>query len=122
MSHNLKSLQAEWYVKLAESGFKDIENDKGLLINWSGSALRDDIKPITSKREYSSKLFKESQAEYYRLAAQHLHDGKFKSVLDKVIWSYHVGGLSFRRISEIVFKSKDCIQYKIDIMRKGFKL
>lgn len=118
-----KKLLDEWYGpngQLARSGFKDIENDKGLLITWSGSPLPEEMKPITSKTDYSSKLYKESQAEYYRMARQFLYSKRFPSLLDKRIWRRHANGKTITVISEEIGKSRNSIQYRITKMRKAF--
>lgn len=117
---NLKTLQKKWYRKLQQVGFKDIENSKGLLKVWSGAPLDENLPAITSKTGYSSKIFKESQQEYYRLAGQYYYDKEFKSSRDKEIWRLHALGSSLIDIAAEMRMSKGSIQYRIERMRKEF--
>jgi hypothetical protein len=104
-----KQLKKKWYSKLAASGFKDIEDENGMLKEWS-----------SSKKGSSSKLYKESKAEYYRLASQYLWDKQFSCLEDKIIWSYHCSGMSLVDVAKTVRKSKGSVQYAIERMRREF--
>lgn len=90
-------LQAKWYKKAKAAGFEDIEGSESYL------------------KIYSTRLFHrhdrdagkiQAKAEYYRLATHFLHDHKFESERDKLIWEYHSNGLSAKDISEILKKVK----------------
>ena len=117
---SFRALQQKWYKKLEQSGFKDIEDEKGRLKVYSGIGLSEDLPLPVSRTDYSSKLYKESQAEYYRLAGQYLYDKKFKSPRDKQVWALHTQGLSFTVISEKLGLTRDSVKYRIRKMRIAF--
>ena len=94
-SNNFKQLKDEWYKKLADSGFKDIEQDEYHLKSWSYKFGR----PDQSEQQRDAKFV------YYNLAESFLNTHKFTRVLDKTIWEYHVNGVSARDISIILKKS-----------------
>jgi len=125
--NNLKTLQARWYKKLKDSGFKDIEDDVGRLKTWSGHAINLNFnEPLAPTRVYSSKVWKVSQAEYYRLAAQFLYNNEFPSdhfypsEWYEYIWSLHVEGLTGVDIGKRLGMSKRAVTYRIRKMRKKF--
>lgn len=95
MNHkaNLAKLQKEWYAKLKENGFHDIEDRKG---GVGRGAPR-----ITNQ----SPLQIEVIEQYYSMARNFLIDGKFDTDLDKTIWSYHSEGISARDISSTLKSS-----------------
>lgn len=113
--NNLKVLQAKWYKKLKDTGFNDIEDDKGRLINWSGRQLQDDLVQVTSKGSYRA-----SEAEYYRLASQYLHEKKFPSKAHKTIWALHAEGLTQEAIALKLSLPKATVQHRIERLRKIF--
>src|SRR5271165_2496579 len=118
---SLQKLQAKWYRKLESTGFKDIEDDKGRLKNWTGYlTLENENAEILSghhKRE-SSKVQKISQAEYYRLAGQMLYDQEFPNKQYKQVWKLHVEGKSYSEIAKLMGFSKFCVQYRVCKMRR----
>ena len=93
-------LKKEWYKKLEESGFKDIEQDEDNLKSWSLSkALRNKnngqgIETVVQKRE--------AVESYYRLAGHFLHEHRFTSKLQKTIWEAHANGESIRDIVSLL--------------------
>lgn len=117
----LNKLTKKWYKKLADSGFKDIEDSEGRLKTWSGTSLKEEmLNTITSKTSYSSKLFKESQAEYYRLAAHYYHSKSFKSSFHKKIWKLHSKGATSLAISTLLNISNSVVKYHVKKMREKF--
>ena len=128
-SKKLKHLQSVWYRRLAKAGFKDIEDENGLVKSWSGSPLpgfsndvngdliSSDLMPITSIKGYSSRLFKESQAEYYRLASQFVYDKTFPSLKDKKIWRYHANGATVAQVAEKFGMTRLQAQRRIEKLR-----
>lgn len=88
-----KKLQSEWTKKLKKSGFEDIEDSKGKLLQYSASHVNHRIAPVKW----------ETKSEYYRLAEHFFHEHKFKS-LEQSIWELHYAGDSIRTI---VKKLKD---------------
>ena len=80
-------LKSEWYKRLAESGFEDIEQDEIYLKR--GMSLID-----------PRRVTWESQAEYYQMATYFLNEYKFKSNLERTMWEYHMNGISVRDIAQ----------------------
>lgn len=92
----LKKLQSEWYAKLKESGFHDIEQNDN-----------NDAKPDGNLKQWHSQVFYyrhkegvlEDRQEYYRLAGQFLYDHDFHNEIHKVVWACHSDGLSVTEIA-----------------------
>lgn len=81
----LKKLQAKWYKKLADTGFKDIENPLSKfeeLRNCEGTYFQ---------MNWTPDQFQEKQ-RYFELAGQMLHTHPFKKVKDRVLWEMHCNG------------------------------
>lgn len=124
----LKQLTRVWDEKLKKSGFVDIENrSTGLLNTWSGkffygtnNSFADKINVDALKR-YGS-LYRQSEAEYFRLAGQCLHDKEFKSVRHRLIWQLHSEGLSYTEISKELNITARKVRYAIECMAKDFCL
>jgi len=111
-SKQLQKLQAVWYKRLSESGFEDIEDEKGNLKSWS-----------THNDKASSSLQKKAKAEYYRLAGQYLYDKDFSLFKDgsyRIAWMLHCEGLSHKEIGALMMLSEDKIRYRIRKMRTLF--
>lgn len=94
-SKEFKKLQSKWYSKLKESGFVDAERDEKDL-KWAASS--------SMKQAYTNhgELGVESNTEYFRLAGLFLHDHKFESKMEEIIWEYHAQGESVRDISKLL--------------------
>lgn len=91
---DLQQLQAEWYQKLKEDGFADIENDERGLKRWSSHwSTRHTIEEIQAK------------IAYYQMADRFLAEHPFKSELEKVIWEYHTHAISVRDIATTLEKT-----------------
>ncbi len=90
--NDFKNLKKEWDLKLAASGFEDIEANDGQLKTWN--RLR-----FTTQFFQRGTQFFEAKAEYYRIAGQFLYDHKFKNAREKLIWTLHAEGLSLREIA-----------------------
>lgn len=78
-------LQAEWYEKLKQDGFKDVEH-KGLLKTWDHFYFQERYTPDTFH----------TREAYYTLAQEFLNDHPFESTMDRLIWEKHTAGLSVR--------------------------
>lgn len=87
-----KSIQKEWYSKLKQEGFEDIEtfDHKGIPHDMMKKDFYIDI--AKNPEQYAAKT------EYYRLAGQFLNDYKFNTLLDRNIWFAHSEGQSIREI------------------------
>jgi hypothetical protein len=86
------ALQKKWYKKLADEGYKDIEQADGLLKSWN-----------FGRKDHIDLGVRAIRAEYYRLAGQFCYVHKFKSSLEKAIWQMHSEGISIRRISRALW-------------------
>lgn len=84
------TLKKEWYAKLKESGFTDIEDKTGSV---GRGAPR-----ITDK----SPLQIEVIQYYYHLCSTFLAEYDFNTELEKTIWSYYCEGLHARDIEKIL--------------------
>lgn len=99
----LKKLQKEWYKKLADSGFKDIESeDNEYLLQWEDSYF--------SSRYSKDRL--DSQQSYYRAAEHFLNTHKFKNSLDKFIWEQHSKGVTIRETVRLIRQQFKIKAYK----------
>lgn len=98
------ALKKEWYNKLKETGFEDIEQDDNYLKSWTSSLVK-----ARNKGSYS-----ESKAEYYRIASHFLHDHAFVSKKEQFIWERHSEGISIRNIA-IALKQAGIPTYRRDV-------
>lgn len=104
---SFKSLQTEWYKKLKDSGFNDIEQDEDNLTQWSSSKI---YRGQNNGASFEDAMLKrEMTTEYYRLAGQFLHEHVFKNDKEKLIWRLHSEGLSLRDISATLKSNKDAV-------------
>lgn len=93
--HKLKApktydeLKIEWYDKLKNCGFEDIEQPDGMLKRWSSSVFNDRRLGYTYEER---RAYYDSVAEYYRLAGQLLHTYKFSNGLERLVWKLHCEG------------------------------
>lgn len=84
-------LQKEWYKKLADSGFKDIEEFDEVRGSAAISFLKRSCKDLAKK--YNDTTF-----FYYQLCRDFLSHGFFLSKIDHKIWQLHSEGVSIREI------------------------
>lgn len=99
-----KVLKQEWYAKLKESGFTDIEDStraQSPLKAWHDRRFKNatDIKVQTSRA-------------YYDRATSLLHTGRFKDKTHRRIWELHCEGLSTRKISEILSQETELTAFR----------
>ncbi len=90
-----KALKKKWDAKLVKSGLENIEQEDGNLKKWSNSLYKNESNPVVIQ----------AKEEYYRLAAQMLHDYPFKNGVERYIWEQHSEGLSIRDIVKKLKKS-----------------
>lgn len=128
-SQNLKQLTKAWDQKLKESGFKDIEDRKtGLLKHHGGDVnipcFYKSLEPqnLSVNRGYSTLAWKESQAEYYRLASQILHEAEFKTPRHRIIWQLHSEGTTQQEIAAILNITRRKVELCLKSMQIEFGL
>lgn len=88
---NFTALQAEWYKKLADSGYEDIEYKDGSIRSCS---------PRSTRAKDPS--LRQATQEYYYMSYHFLNEYKFETELEKVIWEYHTEGISVRSICKLL--------------------
>ena len=94
----VKTLQREWYQRLKEDGFADIEDT---------NSPREMLKCWHSvKWKYVCRVKKEHVQNYYAKASALIHTHEFESEMHKKIWEYHCQGLSSRKIENLIDKSE----------------
>ena len=86
LKRDLLRLRNEWYAKLKDEGFVDIE--KAQLEDY-GSDL---------KRYNSTQNFKEAQVEYYERAKEFLLNYEFPNESEKIVWELHSQGMTERKM------------------------
>ena len=89
---NFKELQKQWYKKLKDEGFQDIEASNAEMFPRPGRSHVSDDSP--------DKIL--AIMEYYSMARSFLIDHEFKSEKHKTIWEYHSEGMSVREISLVM--------------------
>jgi len=120
-SNNLKQLTAQWYKKLKDSGFEDIEQDEAHLKRWSRSFM------VEQRTAYASGSKANVKEEYYRLAGQFNHEHKFECEVDRIIWEYHADGIAYRKIvirlknDHGIRKASTQVQNTVERLRKEMK-
>lgn len=88
-------LQQEWYDRLAQSGFKDIENtsfQEPALKTWDSCYFQ--LRHTEDEFKY--------RAEYYYNARHYLIHGQFISQTHRHIWELHSEGFGLRKISKLL--------------------
>jgi len=105
MNTELKKLQKEWYQKLKDDGFEDIEyfDQQGTPQDWlkrSGRfvSLEPGVEPPQSE---SVKITSKATRDYYLNATQLLLKVKFKNKTEKLIWESHAEGVTLRAIAKL---------------------
>ena len=86
--NSFEKLKSKWDKKLADSGFKDIENKDG--------SLKKEVDPRTQAYAFKEQ---ESREIYYDMAKTHLFSHMFETTLEENVWMWHVDGKSFRDIA-----------------------
>ncbi len=93
-AQNYNKLKKEWYKKLKDSGFNDIEKSTGQIGRTKPNVTNRNSDQISAIQEY------------YAMARSFLIDHNFVSEFEKIVWEYHSEGLSLRKISETLEKNK----------------
>lgn len=99
---DLKALKKEWYLKLKEEGFRDLEN-----VSHPDSPLIDFVKH-KFRRVTIDNL--EETREYYSKAKELLQTYCFDNETQKEIWSLHSDGFSKRKIEKCLQNSPKALK------------
>jgi hypothetical protein len=106
----LVKLQKEWYKKLKDSGFDDLEyfDDAGQPKEWLKGTSKYQSPVSESHIEFLENAYEDNELIYnntldYYLAVSHSIDIiPFDNEVHKQIWELHGEGLSLREIAKIV--------------------
>lgn len=104
-SNDFKKLKKEWYQKLRDSGFTDIEDcdsERELLIRWDSVYIINRYTPDSYR----------AIRHYFVLASQLLHEYDFENEFERKVWSLHADGFSIREIAKIA-ETKTGKVYKV---------
>lgn len=93
---DLVKLQREWYKKLKDDGFEDIEYFDGQM-EPRDILYKDGVKAFKVFKDSPGKY--ESTLDYYCEAGKFYHDHNFDILLDKEIWFLHSEGHPYRAIA-----------------------
>lgn len=88
-SKKFKDLQTEWYAKIQNLGFEDIEQDEQHLKVWQSHFFKSNYSPATFQAKES----------YYQSAGRFLNDHTFERPMEHLVWSLHATGISNRQIA-----------------------
>jgi hypothetical protein len=110
-----KKLEREWYEKLRESGFVDIEDtttEERPLISWHNMRFKN--KAIVQR---------EALQDYYARAKEVLATYKFDTLKEHKIWELHSEGVSINRIEKALtrFKAPNKREYIRNVINKVAK-
>ncbi len=101
----LRPLQKEWYAKLKEDGFVDIEEDP---VNFNNAYL----KHVKRKTYQNNETYREAIKEYYYICYQFLHEYPFETEVHRAIWEAYADGATMREIANLL---------NSDPSKKGYK-
>lgn len=97
---NFIQLQKEWYKRLKDSGFNDLESFD--TEGQPNDLLKTDVRIDTKK---SVNIYQAKQ-DYYRFAGQFLYDYNWQNALERLIWELHSEGFSSREIQKELLPAK----------------
>jgi hypothetical protein len=106
MSRIFKALQDEWYEKLKNAGFNDIER-----------SFEFHSKIFQQKIERHNVMVKEN-SDYYVKAVEFFYIYDFENLRDKQIWLLHANGDSIRKIGSVIKLEKSQVHRLISKYKK----
>ena len=110
MNPSFKETQREWYQRLKEEGFIDIETEDG--------GLKKEIGSSTKERAVFDREFREI---YYANASSFLHAYQFESLSDQRIWFAHVEGKSIRETAKQLGLVKGFVEGRLRKIKHIFR-
>lgn len=109
---DLLRLQREWYTRLKQEGFKDIESLQAngtmgnlLLERWESKPRPADVVAL--------------RAQYYRLCAAFLHEHAFAAERSRTIWFLYCEGVTYRAISARLQVTRWCVEQTLRTIING---
>ena len=107
-----RKLQDQWYSRLKQSGFNDIECDKAGL---------QDSRYLKRHNGTIKRLYCEATEEHYRRCRIHLHHHSFRIKSDKVLFDWYTDGKSYRQIVDLFrrkYRKRRSIFYLFERVKK----
>ena len=104
---DFKALQKEWYQKLKEEGFRDIEDQKTGIVE----------RPF-SHRRYRTDLFYQASVDYYLTMGHYLENGHIRSDLDRKVLEMHIEGRTYRAIAKELNQHTNTVYRKVQRYKK----
>lgn len=121
LNNDFKQLQNEWYDKLKESGFEDIEHHDPEFIRSQDSPY---MQGSDIAYRSASKFF--SPAQYYRVLSLYMNTKEFKKLypakwfkFNYFIMDTYVQGVSYRALETIVQDNLDRFDTKFRLKTKS---
>lgn len=114
---DLGRLRIEWYQRLKAEGFVDIEplrrdgQDSDYLQLSPMSARLEDVEDHG-----------EDTSDYYSLAVEYLHHGRFRGALHRRIWGMHSEGVPMREIASQLGQTLKLVWQSVQDTRSAIKL
>lgn len=109
-----KKLQAKYYARLKDVGFRDIENKHGDLIDHQS------VIDFGQRIGFRSELI-DNIRDYFTWASSMVWHGRFENKRDRRIWALHAEGKSYREIADIVPLSQQWIGRSIKRIRESLR-
>lgn len=96
-SDEYKRLRDEWYQRLKDFGFEDIEQEDGRLKAWHSTRFLG----------FNKANFENQQArhDYYYHAYQFLHSHQFEKEIHRIIWEEHTKCIGPKNIAQALNES-----------------
>lgn len=110
-----KDLLKEWYDKLNQSGFSDIEE-----ISQKGDPVLKKWDSFYFSARYPSTIF-HAKSTYYYVASHFLENHHFEDDLHKRVWRFHAEGISFRGIANLLDLNKDSVSSIVTNLKNEMK-
>lgn len=123
---DFEALQKDWYKKIKEDGFEDIEYFiRGEPGDWlkgtSKFACEEAALLQTPKEEEIAQTHYNATFEYYNKARALWHEeSNFANEIDRAVWLSHAEGKSFREIGREVNFSHSKVMRIVDKYRKTY--
>ncbi len=110
-SLKFKKLKREYYEKLKQDGFSDIEDEDGYITTHRSNH------DFHQRIGFHSSLFSERISDYYSWAYHHALYSEFRTDIEAIIWIAHSKGQSSREIEKLVDYEQSSICRKIKEIR-----
>ncbi len=110
-SLKFKKLKREYYEKLKQDGFSDIEDEDGYITTHRSSH------DFHQRIGFQSTLFRDQVTDYYSWAYHHALYSEFRTDIEAIIWIAHSKGLSSREITKLVDYSQSWIYNRLKQIR-----